>query len=153
MKHKKLIRIKLKHTDLRRIRLKKQTNLRRIKLGTNQFAGSHQLLCRFLLLSPLLGGSTGSLFWVVKVLFDQDCLNKVPSRNMIRHKLVHFSQNYLMIELTLSGLESLPLYFSLCFWLFVPYFLFHFRKILQKLSLVTFILELWTFLGSLSTAT
>ena len=33
-----------------------------------------------------------------------------------------------VIELTLDGLESLPLYFSLCFWLFVPYFLFFFTS-------------------------
>ena len=61
------------------------------KIGSNQFASSHQLLCRFLLLSPLLGGSTGSLFWVVKVLLDQDRLNKVPSMM----KLVHFLDKYM----------------------------------------------------------
>ena len=33
-----------------------------------------------------------------------------------------------VIELTLSGLESLPLYFSLCFWLFVPFFLFSLQE-------------------------
>ena len=82
------------------------------EIEANQFACGHQLLCSFFLLSPLLGGSPSSLFWVVKVLFDQDRLNKIPS--ILRY--IGSKGN----ELTSSGLGSRPLYSSLCFWLFVP---------------------------------
>ena len=97
----------------RRMKLKKEF-FDEDKIKANQFAGGHQLLRSFLLLSPFLGGSPSSLFGIVKVLFDQDRLNKIPS-------ILHYNESVSKgNELTSSGLESLPLYSSLCFWLFVP---------------------------------
>lgn len=111
-------------TNLRQMKLKQtRIKLKQSKIEGDQFAGGHQLLRSFLLLSTLLGGSTSSLFRIVKVLFDQDRLNKVPEH------LNHSNESVSKVnELTSSGPESRPLYFSLCFWLFVPCLLFSVRK-------------------------